>query len=105
MTPIEKEIVLAYAKNNMNACKTAREVHYHHNNVKYHLSKIHDKYGLDPRVFYDLVKLVEIAGGANNGLTRHETEPKFSCGTCRHRNKDRNDDHPCRECVNQEYWS
>lgn len=66
MTQIEKEIILAYAKCNMTASETARMVHYHPNNVEYHLTKIKKKYGLDPKVFYDLVKLLEIAKGAEN---------------------------------------
>ena len=64
MTKKEKEILLAYAENNMNTVKAARSIYCHHNTICYHLTKIKEKYGLDPRKFYDLVELLEtIKGG------------------------------------------
>lgn len=63
MSGIEKEIVLAFAKNNMSKTKTATELYRHRNTVIYHLEKIQKSFGLDPQNFYDLIKLVEIAKG------------------------------------------
>ena len=66
MTEYEKEIILAYAKNNMDVCKTARFMYKHSNTVRYHLDKMHNKYGLNPYIFFDLVELVKIAKGSND---------------------------------------
>jgi sugar diacid utilization regulator len=66
----ERKLILAYAKNNMNAKATARELYYHPNTVYKYFIKMKGKYRLNPCVFYDLVKLIEMAyneikGGAN----------------------------------------
>lgn len=66
MTYTEREIILAFAKNNMNAMATARDTYYHANTIYKHLAKIKEKYGLDPCNFYDLVKIVYIANGKQN---------------------------------------
>ena len=63
MTEYEKEIILAYAKNDMDVCKTARFMFKHSNTIRYQLDKMRDKYGLNPYVFFDLVELVKMAGG------------------------------------------
>ena len=61
MTEREKEIVLALARNDMNVSKTAKDLHFHRNNMTYHIERITKKYNLDPRKFYDLIKLIESA--------------------------------------------
>ncbi len=58
LTDADKEIVLAFAENNMDTSKTARSSVYHRNTIKYHLEQIQKKTKLDPRRFYDLVELV-----------------------------------------------
>ncbi|MBO5969009.1 MAG: helix-turn-helix domain-containing protein [Clostridia bacterium] len=58
MTPIEKEIILTFAKNDMNLTRTAKELFRSKNSVLYWLVKIKSEYGLDPRCFYDLITLV-----------------------------------------------
>lgn len=62
----ERLIVIAYADNNMNAQLTAQRIYYHRNSIWYHFNRIQEKTGLNPRNFYDLVKLVAIAKEANN---------------------------------------
>lgn len=64
MTSKERYIIFAYARNDMNALKTAKNISCHRNAVEYHLVKIEEKYGLNPKKFYDLVKLVEMAKGS-----------------------------------------
>ena len=61
MTDIEKEIILAYAENDMNATLTAKETFHHYQTVHYQLHNIREKYGLEPHNFYDLVELVKMA--------------------------------------------
>lgn len=55
-----REIVLALAEHDLNILAVAREMYFHHNAVRYHCEQIHKKTGLNPRRFYDLVKLVEM---------------------------------------------
>jgi DNA-binding PucR family transcriptional regulator len=61
MSELDREIILLYAKNDMSASRTAKEMHYHRNTIVYHITTIHWRYGLNPKKFYDLVKLVEMA--------------------------------------------
>jgi sugar diacid utilization regulator len=63
MTDSEKRIILGYAENDMNLSKTARATHYHPNTIRDYFPRIAKKYGLDPKKFYDLVELVEMAKG------------------------------------------
>lgn len=66
MTDSEKRVILGFAENDMNAFKTARNLNYHPNTILYYFEKITDRYGLNPKKFYDLIKLVEMAKGARN---------------------------------------
>lgn len=62
MTEVKKTILRSYAKNNMNVTSTAQDLHYHRNNIEYHLTHIQSKTGLNPRNFYDLIELLKEAG-------------------------------------------
>jgi len=53
--------LLPTVKNNMNVTDVARAIFTHRNTVLYHLNKVKQQTGLDPRRFYDLVELVKIA--------------------------------------------
>lgn len=59
----EKEIVLMLARCNMNVLETSRKLYMRRHNVAYRLERIEQSTGLDPKNFYDLVKLVEAASG------------------------------------------
>lgn len=63
MNDRQKETVIALAQNNMDESKTARVTRYHRNTLVYHLGRIHEQTGLNPRCFFDLVKLYEMATG------------------------------------------
>lgn len=63
------EIILALAENNMNETKTARILFMHRNTVVYHIGKVKRTTGLDPMNFYDLHKLVQMAGGRRSDGT------------------------------------
>lgn len=67
MSITDKEILIAFAECNMNASETARVLIYHRNNVDYHLERIEEKTGLDPKCFFDLVKLLQNEGVIKNG--------------------------------------
>lgn len=67
MNETDKEILIAFAECNMNVCETARVLVYHRNTVDYHLKRIEEKTGLNPKCFFDLVKLLQNEGVINNG--------------------------------------
>lgn len=55
-----RETILAFAECDMSILKTSKKTNYHWNTIMYHLEKTRKKTGLNPRRFYDLVKLVEM---------------------------------------------
>jgi DNA-binding CsgD family transcriptional regulator len=61
-TEREREIIQAMADGNLNISEAARILFMSRNNVEYHVEKIKKHYGLDCRKFYDLIKLLEMAG-------------------------------------------
>ena len=60
MNAMEKEIILAFAKCDMNLSKTARKTYMHRNSIVYQLERIEKKTGLQPKKFFDLIKLVKM---------------------------------------------
>lgn len=54
----EKQIVLAFAKSNMNLSKAARKTYMSRHGVEYRLNNVRKKTGLNPMEFYDLAYLV-----------------------------------------------
>lgn len=60
LTDREKEIILAMAACDMNKTNAAAKLYFHRNTMAFHMDKIRKKTGLDPRRFYDLVKLLEM---------------------------------------------
>lgn len=60
LNDIERETILAYAKCDMNANATGKMIFASHNTVEYWLAKIFLKTGLNPKKFYDLIKLVDM---------------------------------------------
>ncbi len=67
LTRKQKDIVLALARNGLNQSAAAREMHYSHRALWYHIKRIVEGTGLNPMDFYDMVKLVAMAGGDLNG--------------------------------------
>ena len=57
----DKRLILAMADNGMKWRAAAREIGMHRNSAAYRLDKIFDNTGLDPRNFYDLHELVQMA--------------------------------------------
>ena len=60
---LDKETVIALAKNNMNTTDTANQLGLHRNTVLYRYDRMRNRTGLDARNFYDLCKLVNMATG------------------------------------------
>ena len=56
------DVLLAYAENDMLMTKTAEAIYRSVYTVNWHLEQIHKLTGLNPKKFYDLVKLVDIYG-------------------------------------------
>ena len=63
LSEASREVVLAYAKNNMSAKATATQLFRHYNGIMHHLTTVKKKTGLDPRQFFDLCKLVSVIDG------------------------------------------
>ena len=59
-------VLRSYAKNNMNANKTAKEVFYATNSVHRCLDKIHIITGKNPRNFYELHELINMFNERKN---------------------------------------
>lgn len=59
----ERCIVWAMCRNDLKMLPSAKELYYaSHSCLTYQLDKIKEKTGLDPRNFYDAMKLLEMAG-------------------------------------------
>lgn len=58
MTTDDHLLLRAFAEHNMNVTDTANAVYMHRNSLVYRLQVIHRETGLNPRKFYDLVKLL-----------------------------------------------
>lgn len=61
VTERQREIVLGYAECSMNAVETGRKLYLSYVTVGYHLNQIKKSTGIDPRSFYGLCKLVQMA--------------------------------------------
>lgn len=59
LTETQKMIVVSMAKNGFCESKVARELHFNHNTVRYHIEEVKRKTELDPRDFYDMQKLLK----------------------------------------------
>lgn len=59
MDDIDVRLIRAFAEHDMNVTDTADAVRMHRNSVLYRLKVIKRTTGLDPRKFYDLIKLLE----------------------------------------------
>lgn len=62
MNDVEKQIIIEMAKNNMNVSAVANEIGYDRRTIWRYVKRIKKKTGLDCKVFYDLVRLLKIAG-------------------------------------------
>lgn len=61
------QVILSLARNNMRATEVAYDLCVHRGTILYRIEKIKKITGLDAMVFYDLVKLVDIANEKMKG--------------------------------------
>ena len=66
MTQTQKAVVIGMANNSLSVTKTAREMHYHHNTIQFHVQMIHKQTGLNPRNFFDMIQLYQEATGGGS---------------------------------------
>lgn len=68
----QAKIIIAYAKNDMDAKATSKELFMSDMTVHYRLKQIHEQMGWNPKKFFDLCYLVGIAaqrlGGSNDSV-------------------------------------
>ena len=57
----DKKTILVLAESDMSATRAAEKLYLHRNTLIYRIDRIQKKTGLNPRRFYDLVRLVELA--------------------------------------------
>lgn len=67
LTDREWEVILAFAESDMSVTSTAKKIYAVRGTVIYWLDKIRKKTGHDPRVFYDLMALINMRKGEHNG--------------------------------------
>ena len=72
LTPADKNVVIAYAECGMNALGAGRRLHFSNNGINYHLTKVRTLTGLNPREFYDLIKLVELINNERREYDRQQ---------------------------------
>lgn len=60
--------VVAYAHSNMNVHETSRRCYCHRGTVEYRLRRVKEKTGLDPRNFFELIKLLYGIGVVNGSM-------------------------------------
>lgn len=61
MTESDAQIIVALAENGMRPKATADALHYCPSSMNYRLQKIRERTGLNPRGFFDLLELLQIA--------------------------------------------
>lgn len=61
MTKEQAEIIMAYARSNMDAKAAGRELYMSDATVHYRLSQIREQMGWNPKEFFDLCYLVGVA--------------------------------------------
>ena len=66
LTETNIAVIIALANNGMNVSRAAKSLYFCHSNILYHIKKIKEKTGLDPRDFYDLCELVKMVGVKRN---------------------------------------
>ena len=59
LTERDWDVVMTYADNNMNALATSKAMYISDSGVEYHLAKVKELTGLNPKCFYDLVELLK----------------------------------------------
>ena len=66
MTDKQKEVVIAMAENDLSVTRAARATFYHHNTIQFHCVQIQKQTGLNPRNFFDMMKLYQMATEEEN---------------------------------------
>lgn len=72
MTKQQAEIIMAYAESDMNIRAAGKKIYMSEANVSYHLKRIREQMGWNPRRFFDLCCLVGIAAQRLGG--NHENK-------------------------------
>lgn len=67
------QVILSLARNNMKTTEVAYDLCVHRGTILYRIEKIKKITGLDAMVFYDLVKLVDIANEKMKGDSNDST--------------------------------
>lgn len=74
MNDLQKAIVIALAENDMSVKRTAENSNYARTTIQYHMQNIKKQTGLNPRSFFDLIKLYEIATKGEETEDKHDED-------------------------------
>lgn len=58
LTQHQKDILIAFANNDMKIHRVAKQLNYSRNTIEYHLNAVKNVTGLDPRTFHGLTALM-----------------------------------------------
>ena len=72
MTKSQADMIMAYAKNSMNARHAGKELYMTAQCLHYHLKMIFFETGLNPKNFFDLCRLVGIAASVKGDKSGNE---------------------------------
>ena len=61
MNDLQRRVIIALAQNDMSINGAAKAMCYYRTNIDYHIGRIRETTGLNPRKFFDLIKLYEMA--------------------------------------------
>ena len=67
MTKRQAEVVLAFARSGMQLTAAAKKLYTTGATISYHLGKVREQTGMNPRDFFDLYELVDMARRAVSG--------------------------------------
>lgn len=57
----QARIIVAMAENNLRPQRVAKALHYSRTNVDYHVQRVRELTGKDPRDFFDMCELLPVA--------------------------------------------
>jgi hypothetical protein len=101
MTRAQAEIIVCLAKNDMNAAKTAQKLRCHKNTILYHIGRIAQETGANPKRFCDLCRLLPMATEILQSDTCEAVDFEIvtRCGNCKYWLQDFGE-----VCAREEDW-
>ena len=86
MTKREAELIVGLAENDLNVTKAAETMNFHRNTLMHYINKIKESTGANPKIFYDMCRLLPMAEEVLRGepLDASDVEPIIRCKNCKY---------------------